>query len=72
MLGVTLLDPSLPAMLSRRETCKQGGFGLSTLKLLLATQKLRQIRVGKKSLIAKAELERFLSGLLRESGTDTD
>jgi excisionase family DNA binding protein len=72
MLAVTLLDPSLPAMLSRRETCKQGGFGLSTLKLLLADQTLRQVRVRNRSLIPKAELERYLSRLLGESGGRPD
>jgi hypothetical protein len=53
-------------LLTRTETCGIGGFGLSSLKGMLQRGELREIRIGRRSLIARSELERFIRERMTE------
>lgn len=47
--------------LSRAEACRTLGLSLSNVKALISRGELREIRVGRRSLIPRTELERFIS-----------
>jgi len=49
---------------SRAETCAALGVGRSTLREMLRRGELRELRVGRRSLIPRAELERFIADQL--------
>ena len=54
-------NDSRELVVSRGEAHRLLGVGLSTLKALLARGELRQIRVGRRSLIPRDELERYIA-----------
>ncbi|MHB1549592.1 MAG: hypothetical protein ACYCX6_00125 [Vulcanimicrobiaceae bacterium] len=52
-----------PRLLSRGEVCIALGISISHLKLLLGRRALREVRLGRRSLIAASELQRFVDEL---------
>ncbi len=55
------------ACLSRAQVCAELGIGLSTLKAILAGGRLRELRIGRRSLIPRQEIERFIRERLGEA-----
>ena len=62
-----ILTANTRMCLSRRQACEQLAVGLSTLKDLLGRGELREIRIGRKSVIPLSEIERFLTERLAPS-----
>ena len=50
--------------LSRRAACETLGVGLSTLKNLIERGEVRQLRIGRRSLIPRSEIEKYVQRLL--------
>ncbi len=57
-------DSPRPDLLSRRTACETCNISLSTLKLLIGRGEIRQIRIGRRSLIPRMEIERFIADRL--------
>lgn len=49
-----------PALLSRAQAAKYLGVGISTVRRLVGTGELREIKLGKRSLLSLSELDRFI------------
>jgi excisionase family DNA binding protein len=53
--------------LSRREACERLSCGLSTLKVLLGRGEIRELRIGRRSVIPASEIGRYVSERLAEA-----
>jgi excisionase family DNA binding protein len=65
--GQTALRPLLH---SRNETCSILGVSLSTLKLLIGRGELREIRLGKRRLTPRSEIDRLIAERMAEAKKD--
>ena len=55
-----------PTLLTRRDACAALNVSLSMLKVLIGRNALREIRIGRRSLIAESEISRFVGERLTE------
>ena len=58
-------------LLSRRAVCETLGVSLSSIKLLLGRGELRDVRIGRRSLIPVSEVERIVAERLSQASEGT-
>jgi excisionase family DNA binding protein len=58
-----------PLLYGREEACRILGISLSTLKLLVDRGEMREITLGKRRLVPRAEIERLIEARMAEAGS---
>ena len=59
-------------LITVQEACRRLGIGRTTLNSLLSDHKLTRLKIGRRTLITCADLDRFISSLNGNAGGDQD
>lgn len=62
-------EADAPLLYGREEACRILSISLSTLKLLVDRGDMREITLGKRRLVPRAEIERLIEARMAEAGS---